>query len=73
MTWMPDHRPGDHILDRYLPHASVEKREEARANLERLARLIVSVHRRRRFANPQLTIRAKEKFAVESESPLHGI
>jgi len=65
---MPEHRPGDRILDRYLPHASPEKREEARANLERLAGFIVRVHRRRRFANPQVKIRAIEHSTVELDS-----
>ena len=67
-TGMPQHRPGDRILDRYLPHASSEKREEARENLKRLARLLIRVHERLSLDNPQQAIRANEDSTVESES-----
>ena len=46
---MPDdvpRQPGDIILDRYMPNASLEKREAARERLKRLAALIVRVHKR---------------------------
>jgi hypothetical protein len=48
-------------------------REDARASLERLARFIVRVHRRRRFSNPQVKIRAIEDSTVESESLSHEL
>lgn len=38
-----EHRPGDLILDRYLPNADLETREQARANLEALAKVIVRI------------------------------
>lgn len=36
-------RPGDLILDRYMPHASEEAREEARDRLRRLALLFIKI------------------------------
>ena len=65
---MPTHRPGDIILDRYLPNASPEKREEARENLRRLGRLLIRVHTRLAVDNPQTSIRAKGVPGIESES-----
>jgi hypothetical protein len=38
---MPRYRPGDHILNRYVPNASPEEREEARESLEQLAQLFI--------------------------------
>jgi hypothetical protein len=69
---MPDKKtgkPGDYILDRYLPHASAEKREEARENLRRLARLLIRVHTRLARDNPQEKIRGNDGDEVDSESP----
>jgi len=60
--------PGDVILDRYLPNASMEEREAARENLRRLARLLIRVHERLAADNPQLAIRVDGTGAVESES-----
>jgi predicted metalloenzyme YecM len=37
-------RPGWSIIERYLPNASPEKKEEAYENLRRLAVLIARVH-----------------------------
>jgi hypothetical protein len=65
---MPAHRPGDIILDRYLPHATDEERETARENLRRLARLLIRVHERLALDNPQSAIRANGVPALESES-----
>jgi hypothetical protein len=65
---MPPHRPGDIILDRYLPNASPEKREEARENLRRLGRLLIRVHTRLAVDNPQSSIRANGAPALDSES-----
>ena len=65
---MPPHRPGDIILDRYLPNASPEKREEARENLRRLGRLLIRVHTRLAVDNPQVAIRASGGRGIESES-----
>ena len=70
---MPAHRPGDIILNRYLPHATEEEREIARENLRRLARLLIRVHERRALDNPQHSIRAIDEPALESESLPTGI
>jgi hypothetical protein len=66
---MPEYRPGDHILDRYLPNASAEKREEARENLRRLVDLIIRVNERLAAGNPQQATRANDDGALDSESP----
>ncbi len=65
---MPAHRPGDIILNKYLPNASLEEREAARESLKRLARLIIRVHERLALDNPQPAIRAAADPALESES-----
>ena len=70
---MPAHRPGDIILDRYLPNASPEKREEARENLRRLGRLLIRVHERQAFDNPHPAIRTNGEPALESESLPTGV
>jgi hypothetical protein len=44
----PKRHPGDIIIDRYMPDATPEQREEARENLRRLAKLILRVHERER-------------------------
>jgi hypothetical protein len=43
METKPDHRPGDHILDRYVPHLSSTDRELARERLQTLASWLVHV------------------------------
>jgi hypothetical protein len=70
---MAEHRPGDHILNRYLPNASNEQREEARENLRHLARLLIRVHERLARDNPQPSIRAVADSALESESLPAGV
>lgn len=39
----PEQQPGDLILDRYMPKASSEEREIARANLYRLIAVIFEI------------------------------
>ena len=65
---MPAHRPGDVILNKYLPNASPEEREAARESLKRLARLLIRVHERLALDNPQSAIRANADPALKSES-----
>jgi hypothetical protein len=60
--------PGDIILDRYLPNASPEQREEARENLRRLARLSIRVHERLARERGDNPIRANGTAELESES-----
>jgi len=62
-------QPGDTLLDRYIPTASLSVREETRDNLRRLARLLIRVHRRLTSDNPQPVTRATADSALESESP----
>lgn len=41
-----DHRPGDIFIDRYMPEATEEAREEAYANLRALVALLVKIDER---------------------------
>jgi hypothetical protein len=41
-----DHRPGELFIDRYMPHATEEAREEAYANLRALVALLVRIDER---------------------------
>jgi len=41
-----DHRPGDLFIDRYMPKATEEAREEAYANLRALVALLVRIDER---------------------------
>jgi hypothetical protein len=41
-----DHRPGDLFIDRYMPRATQEAREEAYANLRALVALLVRIDER---------------------------
>jgi hypothetical protein len=49
-----NHRPGDLFIDRYMPTASEEAREEAYANLLALVALLVRIDER-------LALEAQEK------------
>lgn len=61
------YRPGDVILDQYLPHASAEEREAARENLHRLVRLLIRVHERIALEDPKPAICANPLPALELE------
>ena len=41
-----DHRPGDLFIDRYMPKATEEAREEAYSNLRALVALLVRIDER---------------------------
>jgi hypothetical protein len=41
-----DHRPGDLFIDRYMPQATEEAREESYANLRALVALLVRIDER---------------------------
>ena len=45
-TSQRDHRPGDLIIDRYMPNASEDEREAARESLRRLARILIRIEDR---------------------------
>jgi hypothetical protein len=49
-----EHRPGDVFIDRYMPKATEEAREEAYANLRALVALLVRIDER-------LAIEAQQK------------
>jgi hypothetical protein len=42
----PEHRPGELFIDRYMPKATEEAREEAYANLRALVALLVRIDER---------------------------
>jgi hypothetical protein len=42
----PERRPGELFIDRYMPHATEEAREEAYANLRALVALLVRIDER---------------------------
>ncbi len=42
----PHRQPGDLILDRYMPHATVQEREAARENLRAFAVVVVGIAKR---------------------------
>lgn len=63
-----DMQPGDRILDRYMPNATIDERDAARENLRRLARFLIRVHERLERENPQLAIRPNSNTALESDS-----
>lgn len=60
------HRPGDVILNRYMPHASLEEREAARENLRLLARFLLRVEARKIQEWRERRIRASGTNEVES-------
>jgi hypothetical protein len=62
-------KPGDYLLDRYMPNATPEKREEAREHLRQFARFLIRVHGRRIGDNPHREIRANKEDALDSGSP----
>ena len=43
MESRPDYRPGDAILDRYVPHLTAAEREIARERLQGLAKLLLRI------------------------------
>jgi hypothetical protein len=61
----PPAKPGDLILNRYMPNASDAEREEARQNLYGFAATLVRIAARR-ADETILTIRAEGRAAVES-------
>ncbi len=56
-------KPGDDILDRYMPGASAEEREIARANLYQFIAMIIRIVERENTADS--TIRADDDGHVE--------
>ena len=64
-------RPGDLILNRYMPNATEEEREAARENLRQFAVIVVGIAKRiaREEAERGREILAELKTMIEFESP----
>ena len=58
-------RPGDFILDRYMPRATAEEREVARENLRAFALVVVGIARRLALEEREQAIRARTDITVE--------
>jgi hypothetical protein len=61
-------RPGDLILNRYMPNASGAEREEARENLRAYAAVVLRIATRLATEEYEQAIRAKGADAVPSKS-----
>ena len=61
-------RPGDVILDRYMPDATPEEREAARTNLYGFVAVLLRIATREATEEAEQAIRANGGGKVESES-----
>ena len=61
-------RPGDLILDHYMPNATEEQREEARSNLKTYVAAVIVIRQRLDREAGDKEIRAKPGVDVESEA-----
>jgi hypothetical protein len=59
-------RPGDQIIDRYMPDATEEEREAARANLYAFVAVLLRIATREALEETEREIRANDRGAVES-------
>ena len=66
-TAQRERRPGDLIVDRYMPTATQEEREAARANLYAFAAVLLRCATRRANEEYESEIRASGPSAVESD------
>ena len=64
-------RPGDLILNCYMPNATKEQREAARENLRQYAKIVVGIAKRlaREEAEQAKEILGELKALIEFESP----
>lgn len=62
------YRLGDHILDRYMPGATEAEREDARANLKGLVRILVRIDERLALDAVEKSIRHPKQGEVDSDS-----
>ena len=62
-----ERKPGDVFLDRYMPNATDAEREEARRNLQHLARALNRIEDRLAREWYAKQIRERAEGAVESE------
>lgn len=63
-----ERRPGDLILDRYMPNATEEEREEARANLAAYAAAVIAIQQRLERESVEKAIRQNPADSVDSEA-----
>lgn len=63
----PNRQPGDLILDRYMPQATADEREAARANLRAFAVVVVSIAKRLALEDLDQATRANGPRAVDLE------
>ncbi len=61
-------RPGDLIIDRYMPNATEDEREAARANLYAFVAVLLRISTRCANEEYERAIRAKQGGAVESDT-----
>jgi hypothetical protein len=61
-------RPGDLILDHYMPNATTEEREEARANLKAYVAAVIAIHQRLQREAGDKETRAYPGMEVESKT-----
>jgi hypothetical protein len=66
-TVLRELRPGDLIVDRYMPGATQEDRDAARANLYAFAAVLLRCATRRANEEYESEIRASAPSAVESD------
>ena len=66
-TPQQENRPGDLILNRYMPNATEEVRDEARENLRRLARVLLRIEERLAREWYEKQIRGSGGVKVDSE------
>jgi len=64
----PGRRPGDAILDHYMPGAGPEEREAARANLYGFVAVLLRIATREALDRVEKPIRANADGEVESDS-----
>lgn len=69
----PKRRPGDVILDRYMPDATPEERKAARANLYGFVTVLLRIATREALDNVEKSIRANGGGEVESDSTHHPV
>ena len=67
-TQRPKRRPGDLILDRYMPDASDTEREEARENLRAYAAVVLRIATRLATEEHEQAIRARQGVEVNLET-----
>ncbi len=65
-------KPGDLILDRYMPNASHEEREAARENLKALVLVLLRIDERLHREAVEKANRGNGNGEVESEGGLRG-